>query len=581
MASIFIVLSKFVPTLRDVPDYPEVELDNSIVVDNAGVVLKGLLKNGTTTPVSQDKTGAITETQTDIDSHIETPELRDEANRKWWKLFDEYEYRFNKSTKSKLKTKTRPEKILLIKLHLLITFYSFVGYWVKYLDQQNITNAYVSGMKEELNMVGNDYINAQSFYNAGAVIFQLFFMYLLPRVPLHYLLGFSEVIWGFITLAHYAITDVTHLYALRFLTGAAESGYFILWHYCFSNWFLPDELGFVGGFYYCGQMLGILTSGLIAGHTTQSMEGLRGLSGWRWLFIIDAVITIPVGIIGFYVTPGTPSACYSLFLTDDEIRLARRRLKNANIETTDNKNVEGFFSKSLWTRLLTDWRIYVLTLLDYFFWSSSSTVGGGIAIWLKSTKKFSIPKINRLSSLPPALGIAYILLVNVGADYTHSRLFSIVWAYTFNFIGCVILIVWDVPEAAKWFAFMLGYFNITVSSVIYGWMNDIMRYNAQDRAIVLMFTNLFCQQFRAWVDRLVFPTVESPEYRKGYSFAAANTVATVVMAFVTLVFYKRQERKDARKNGIIIYDSSKEISAEVAELLQSEDYTEEESNQSH
>ena len=120
--------------------------------------------------------------------------------------------------------------------------------------------------------------------------------------------------------------------------------------------------------------------------------------------------------------------------------------------------------------------------------------------------------MNRLTSIPPALGILFILLVNIGADIYKSRVLSISWAYSLNLIGNVILAIWDVPDSAKWFAFMLGYMSITVSSVIYGWMNDIMRHDAQERAIVLLFTNLFSQQFRAWLDRIVFPTVDAPRY---------------------------------------------------------------------
>ncbi|KAG2735622.1 hypothetical protein G9P44_001836 [Scheffersomyces stipitis] len=555
---------RWIPHYRDIPDLDEVGLSGFETGSKVG-------KDGTVIVAHNIE---IDNDQDSIDRiNLHDFELRDEANRPWWKFFDDFEYRFNSKVRSRQSRfrwgeKNMPflEKKLLIKLNILITLYSFVGYWVKYLDQANITNAYVSGMREEIGMAQNDYINAQSMYNAGAVIFQVFFMYLLPRVPLHYLIGGSELIWGFITLAHYAVQTPTQLYALRFLVGAAESGYFILWHFCFSNYFLPTELGLVGGFYYCGQMLGYLTSGLIAGQTSATMEGVGGLSGWRWLFIIDAIITIPVALLGFIMIPGTPYNCYSIFLTDDEVRLARSRLKKANISPA-SPNPPPFFSKKVWKNIIFDWRIYILSVLDYCFWSSNQNTGGGIALWLKADKSYSIPTLNRLTSIPPALGILFILLVNIGADIYKSRVLSISWAYSLNLIGNVILAIWDVPDSAKWFAFMLGYMSITVSSVIYGWMNDIMRHDAQERAIVLLFTNLFSQQFRAWLDRIVFPTVDAPRYHTGYVYASCHTAGTVVMAFVTLWFYKRQEKKDAKKNGILLYDSTKPIPAEIKRLL--------------
>lgn len=502
-----------------------------------------------------------------VDSSFDDYELRDEATRPWYKLFDEYEYRFSSKTRTTNNRKSKAEKVLLVKLHIMITLYLFVGYWVKYLDQANITNAYVLGMKEDLNMKGDDFINAQLTYNAGAVIFQFLFMYLMPRVPIHYLIGGSEFLWGFFTLAHYALRNVPQLYALRFLVGAGESGYYMLWHYCFSNWFLPDELGFVGGFYYCGQMLGVLTSGLLAGHTTSAFDGYGGLSGWRWLFIIDAIITVPTAILGFFIVPGTPTQCYSLILTDDEIKLARARLKRANITLTHTASIDSFFSWALWKRILSSWKIYVLAILDYFFWSSYTTNFGGLALWLKADKTYLVATLNRLTAIPPALGILFVLAINIGADVFRSRFFAIIISYIFNLIGCVILAIWTVPDLAKWFAFLLGYFGLTISSVIYGWINDIMRHDSQERAIVLLFCNLFSQLFRAWCDRLTFPTTEAPQYFKGYVFCLANTVATMLMACVTLYFYKRQERMDAKSNGILVYNSTENIPDEVTEIL--------------
>ena len=93
-------------------------------------------------------------------------------------------------------------------------------------------------------------------------------------------------------------------------------------------------------FYYFGQYIGTLSSGGIQSAVYSSMNGRNGLAGWRWNFIIDAIISVIVGIIGFYALPGDPYNCYSIFLTDDEIRLARKRLKKAILmETTSIKKL--------------------------------------------------------------------------------------------------------------------------------------------------------------------------------------------------------------------------------------------------
>ena len=85
-----------------------------------------------------------------VEKSREIKEYRDEANRPWWKFFDEYEYRKNVPTWSWFGTGTTPEeRKLLIKLDLHIVIYAMVGYWCKFFDASNLTNAYVSGMKED------------------------------------------------------------------------------------------------------------------------------------------------------------------------------------------------------------------------------------------------------------------------------------------------------------------------------------------------------------------------------------------------------------------------------------------------
>lgn len=140
---------------------------------------------------------------TGVPFSVEKYEFRDEANRKWYSFFDEYEYRFNKDQREQKtwfgwfdKNASTAEKKLLTKLDLKIVTFTIMGFWSEMLNSSNIGNAYVSGMAESLNMKGNDLSTAVSLYNAGCVIFQVIYMYLFPRVPLHYLFFLVEIYSG-------------------------------------------------------------------------------------------------------------------------------------------------------------------------------------------------------------------------------------------------------------------------------------------------------------------------------------------------------------------------------------------------
>lgn len=172
-------------------------------------------------------------------------EYRDEANRPWWKFFDEEEYRipwkgarknhwyswFNGSP-------SMQEKKLILKLDILLAFYSCVTYWVKYLDTVNVNNAYVSGMKEDLGTKGNDLVDLQNMWNIGNIIFQLPFIFVLNKVPLNYLLPCLDIGWSLLTVGQGYVKTYGGMKALHFFVGAFEAPSYLAYQYlfaCFTN----------------------------------------------------------------------------------------------------------------------------------------------------------------------------------------------------------------------------------------------------------------------------------------------------------------------------------------------------------
>lgn len=523
---------KYLPHLRHVEDEP-------IVVDE------------------DQKAVQVAETEVEY-------EYRDEANRSKWAFFNEYEYRMTNKEQNQHKwwkwysdSDTPTEKRLLVKLDIVLTFYSFVLYWVKYLDQTNLNNAYVTGMKEDLGMEGNDLVITQAMYTVGSIVFQIPFMYLFVKVPINFSLPAMDIGWGIFTLLIYKCTNPAQLKGFRFLVGVFESSFYPAIHYLLGSWYKPAEYSRRGGIYYFGQFLGVLTSGLLQSAAFDNLNGVNGLAGWRWMFIIDAIITYVPGIAGFWLLPGTPEKCYSIFLTDEEIRVGRKRMTNNEGETASPK-APDFFNKKLWKGILGNWKIYVLSLFNIFCWNNNNGTSGAYLLWLKSLDKFKEGELNRMAAITPALGILWLILVCGGADMFRSRWGAIVVSQIFNIIGNVILAVWHVPEGAKWFAFMLQYFGWAMAPVLYAWMADICRDNPQERSVVLVVMNVLAQSSTAWISILVFKTVESPRFLKGYSFTATSAFCLALWTFVVLWFYKRDERRNAHKNGIILYNSAKD-----------------------
>ncbi|TVY22122.1 putative transporter, partial [Lachnellula hyalina] len=433
------------------------------------------------------------------------------------------------------------ERKLIIKLDLLIVPYAVIAYWIKYIDQSNLTNAYVSGLKEDLGFNANQLVNLNAMYIAGAVIGQLPFTFVFPMFPMNYTIPALEAGWGIFTLLQYRAQGYGELMAYRFMVGIFEAAFFPGVHYVLGAWYRGDELGRRGGVFYVGQMLGTLTAGFIQSGASANLDGVRGMAGWRWMFIISALMTIPVAIAGVFVWPGTPAKPNKLFLSDAELELAIKRLKDVKSDTDERIKLTRL---QLLRKIATDRRVYALTIWDIFFWNAGSSGYGGYLLWLKSLKRFSTPKVNQLGTTAPALGIFYVLFVNFSSDLLWGPSGAIAFAHAWNFTAMIILATWNVPESAKWFAFNSTYTQVAMSSVLYGWANDILRHDATERSVILTFMNLFAQSTTAWTGVLVFPTSEGPRFLKGWTFCAVNSFLLVIFTYAVIgPMARRQERK--------------------------------------
>lgn len=133
------------------------------------------------------------------------------------------------------------------------------------------------------------------------------------------------VVWGVISTATAACQSFGGLIACRFMLGFVEAAYFPGCLYYLSCWYTRKELGLRTAMFYSGALISGAFSGLIAAGIKAHMDGTRGLRAWRWLFIIEGVITIAIALLSFFILPNFPRT--TTWLTDEERELAVWRLE--------------------------------------------------------------------------------------------------------------------------------------------------------------------------------------------------------------------------------------------------------------
>ncbi|KAL4808609.1 major facilitator superfamily domain-containing protein [Aspergillus unguis] len=210
----------------------------------------------------------------------------------------------------------------------LVGFYSFV-YIFRVIDSSNYANAAIinleqgNGIKAELGFSPSQWSWSQSIFSYSYMIFEPTNTILLKKVTPSRWMFVLILAWGICATCSGATQDFKGMMVVRFAIGLAEAGFYpsVLYHMAF--WYKPSEMPWrVALFYSLGQLSSAL-SGLLA-YAISFMNRLGGLSGWRWLFILEGIPAILLAFVALFGLPDYPET--ARMLTPEERAYVAQRL---------------------------------------------------------------------------------------------------------------------------------------------------------------------------------------------------------------------------------------------------------------
>ncbi|KAJ4295533.1 hypothetical protein N0V90_007546 [Kalmusia sp. IMI 367209] len=432
------------------------------------------------------------------------------------------------------------ERVLLRKLDAcLLTFCSFM-FFLKWLDSSNINNAFVSGMKEELSLYGNEYSFFGTFYNIGYLVCQIPSLLILSRPGLaRWYLPTMEVLWSIVTFSQSQMRNAHDIYGTRFLLGLLETPVASGTTYVLGSWYRPEEVFKRTGVWYVSNNIAVMFGGYLQKAAYENLNGVGGMSGWRWLFIIDGVISLPIAIAGFFIFPGLPSSKKPWWLTEAQHALAIKRVRDVGIEPSKNLNW------GIVKRTLRRWEFYV-GVTAYTFFLSSSYPHGQMALWLKDlATKYHAYTVGQINVIPTgAQGVsvvAALLATSLCMIYPLWTVFSVVQAI-FLFAN-ICLLVWDIPKGLHFTSYYLLGVSAAVTPILMPFINMALRDDAEARAVTVgaMLTSGWA--IYSFYPVVVFPQVEAPRWKKGYSVNIAFVFFCWFFFMVSQWLYRRDEKK--------------------------------------
>ncbi|KAI1337877.1 MFS general substrate transporter [Xylariaceae sp. FL0016] len=417
------------------------------------------------------------------------------------------------------------------------------------LDRSNLNNAYVSGMKEELGFVGDQLNEINTCFTVGYVIGQipanLSLHYIRPRI----FFPSCMVIWAGLTMVTASVHNPQSIMAIRFFQGIAEATSFVGTHYILGSWYTERELGKRSGIFTASGLAGTMIGGFIQTGIHSSLDGRSGLSGWRWLFIIDGIITLPIALYGFLFFPDTPSTTKAFYLTD-----AQRALAVARVPPLEDDRSP--LSWSFFRRSLTSWLFWGFVVLWILAGETESfSTNALLALYMKSspTARYSVPQLNNYPTGIPAVGIASTLFWATLTDFLSGKRYLVGYFIGLTGVATSAMVLAasrhpDDPAGAP-VVFAAYYWAGTVyacQATFFAWANDVLRYEEpMFRAIVLAGMNLGSNAVNAWWSIVFYGASMAPWFTRGMYAMIAVSIAMAL--WTGLLSYTTTKHERARK----------------------------------
>ncbi|GAM43198.1 hypothetical protein TCE0_047r17809 [Talaromyces pinophilus] len=431
------------------------------------------------------------------------------------------------------------ERRLLWKMDIRILPVLFVLYLLAFMDRINIGNAKIQHMTTDLHMVGNDY---------NIALFIFFIPYIICEVPSNMILKkvapstwLSGIMfsWGIITVGQGVTKSYGGLVTCRFLLGIFEAGFVPGCIYLISMYYKRHELQWRINLFFCASIIAGAVSGLLA-YAIANMNGVGGYAGWRWIFIIEGLVTAVLGCLSKFVIVDWPETAG--FLTEEERALLIARLAadvgEARMDHLDKPAMKRAFSDpKIWLAVLMYMGIVNTGYAGSFFTPTILTQLGWTAVRAQ------------VMSIPIYVVAAIIALATaIASDKLRHR-------FGFAFLGCVIATVGyvillcqrSVPVPVRYFALYLitggGYLT---QPIVMGWLSNSMAGHYKRSIASAMQIGL--GNCGGLVASNIFITSQAPYYPTGYGVSLGMVWLCGISSVVFLWILVRENRlRDAGK----------------------------------
>ncbi|KAI5865625.1 high-affinity nicotinic acid transporter [Durotheca rogersii] len=451
------------------------------------------------------------------------------------------------------------EKKLVRKMDLQLLPILALLYIMSFLDRVNIGNARLYNLEPDLGLVGDDYQLCVSILFVTYVAFELPVNLFLKRMGPRNFIPLAATGWGLVSMCTGFVHNRGQLIALRLLLGLFEAGFFPGINFYLTFWYRRAELGVRIFYMFTASAVAGVSGGLLA-YGIGYMEGVRGYSAWRWVFILEGIPTILLGVMSYFILANDPFTAEFLSDEDRELVRVRRELDRSTLGLDDDSG------KVQWDQVIAackDWKVIVLCIAQF-----------GTTIMLYGYSVF-LPTIIR------SLGYSGIhaQLLTIPCYFTGAVVYCVVAFFSDKYSRRGIFAVAGCLTSCAGYAILLGTpqygagaqytGTIIVAAGLYvavgmglTWMpNNLPSHYKRATGQGLNFT---IANLAGIVSPFIYRTDGAPRYVLGHAITLGCVAYTAILYTIVSYLLKRENKKRDRGERGHVLDGKTE--AEIAKL---------------
>lgn len=311
----------------------------------------------------------------------------------------------------------------LRKISWRIVPFIMILYFIAYIDRVNIGFAALT-MNKDLGLSAAVFGFGAGIFFLGYFLFEVPSNIILHKVGARLWIARVMITWGLISGGFAFVQGETSFYILRFLLGAAEAGFFPGIILYLSYWFPARRRAQVVSLFMAAAPISVVLGSPLSGALLQ-MDGIGGMKGWQWMFILEAIPAVILGVVVlFYMTDRPEKARW---LEDDEREWL---IDTMNAEHSAKGAKENH---SIW-KGITDPRVLALALIYFGTSAGLYTLG----IWAPQIiREFGLSTltVGFLNAVPPTVAVIAMVLWARNSDRTGERTWHVVIACLMAAVG--------------------------------------------------------------------------------------------------------------------------------------------------